>query len=89
VDHLGEDIAVHPYASVDTSARMPQFYLEDLVAQLGADRVIFGTGMPLNYPDTALQMIMAAELTDDDRRKIFSQNAKRLFAIEFDRETEL
>jgi predicted TIM-barrel fold metal-dependent hydrolase len=46
-----------------------------LIANLGPDRVMFGTGMPFNYPDPALVKLEVLDATEPDREKIRSQNA--------------
>jgi predicted TIM-barrel fold metal-dependent hydrolase len=46
-----------------------------LIANLGADRVMFGTGMPFNYPDPALVKLEVLDASESDREKIRSQNA--------------
>ena len=46
-----------------------------LIANLGADRLLFGTGMPFNYPDPALVKLEVLDATDPDKDKIRSQNA--------------
>jgi predicted TIM-barrel fold metal-dependent hydrolase len=81
VDQLRGDIRNHPHASVDTSARMPQFYLEEMVGQLGSDRVVYGTGMPLKTPECALFQVSDAQLSEVTKRRIFSENACRTFKL--------
>jgi predicted TIM-barrel fold metal-dependent hydrolase len=51
--------------------------LGQLIADLGADRVVFGTGMPFNYPDPALLKLEVLDATDADKEKIRGQNAAR------------
>jgi predicted TIM-barrel fold metal-dependent hydrolase len=46
-----------------------------LIANLGADRLMFGTGMPFNYPDPALVKLEVLDATEPDKEKIRSQNA--------------
>ncbi len=49
--------------------------LGQLITNLGADRVMFGTGMPFNYPDPALVKLEVLDATEPDKDKIRSQNA--------------
>ncbi len=81
VDQLLDPIITHPLACVDTSARLPQFHLEALIQQVGVDRVLYGTGMPLQYPECAGQMLEDAAIASDDRQRIYAANAGRLFGI--------
>lgn len=46
-----------------------------LIAQLGAERLMFGTGMPFNYPDPALLKLEVLEASAADKEKIRWRNA--------------
>jgi len=46
-----------------------------LIANLGVERIMFGTGMPFNYPDPALVKLEVLDATEPDKDKIRSQNA--------------
>ncbi len=46
-----------------------------LITNLGAERVMFGTGMPFNYPDPALVKLEVLDAGEADKEKIRSQNA--------------
>jgi hypothetical protein len=46
-----------------------------LITNLGADRVMFGTGMPFNYPDPALVKLEVLDASEPDKEKIRSQTA--------------
>jgi predicted TIM-barrel fold metal-dependent hydrolase len=49
--------------------------LGQLIANLGAERLMFGTGMPFNYPDPALVKLEVLDALDADKEKIRSQSA--------------
>lgn len=49
-----------------------------LIAQLGADRIVFGTGMPFNYPDPALVKLEVLAASEEDKAKIRGRNAAGL-----------
>jgi len=49
--------------------------LGQLITNLGTERVMFGTGMPFNYPDPALVKLEVLDASDADKEKIRSQNA--------------
>ena len=49
-----------------------------LVANLGPDRVVFGTGMPFKYPDPALVKLEVLEASEEVKEKIRWQNAASL-----------
>lgn len=46
-----------------------------LIANLGPERLLFGTGMPFNYPDPALVKLEVLDVSEPDKEKICSQNA--------------
>ncbi len=49
--------------------------LGQLITNLGAERVMFGTGTPFNYPDPALVKLEVLEAGGPDKEKIRWQNA--------------
>ena len=52
--------------------------LGTLVSRLGADRVVFGSGMPLKYPDPSLLKLEVLDAPPDVKDRIRSGNALRL-----------
>lgn len=46
-----------------------------LITNLGAERLMFGTGMPFNYPDPALVKLEVLDASEPDKEKIRAQNA--------------
>ncbi len=51
-----------------------------LLANLGADRLVFGSGMPFKYPDPALLKLEVLDATEEVRERIRSGNAARLLS---------
>ena len=49
--------------------------LGQLITNLGPERVMFGTGMPFNYPDPALVKLEVLDASEANKEKIRSQNA--------------
>lgn len=49
--------------------------LGQLIKNLGAECVMFGTGMPFNYPDPALVKMEVLDASEADKEMILSQNA--------------
>ncbi len=77
------DIAEYPNVSVDTSGSQPESgIVEWAVAELGAERVLFGSDAPGR--DIACQMgrILGARLTARQRELILGGNACRLLGLE-------
>jgi len=52
-----------------------------LIARLGADRVVFGTGMPFTYPDPALVKLEVLKASSQDKEKIRWRNAAALLGL--------
>ncbi|MEK7405259.1 MAG: amidohydrolase family protein [Acidobacteriota bacterium] len=52
-----------------------------LVTNLGAERVVFGTGMPFNYPDPAVLKLEVLEASEDVKDAIRRRNAAKLLGL--------
>lgn len=48
------------------------------VKEVGADRFIFGTDYPIVNPRMYVQAVFGEHISDEDRKKIFAENAKQL-----------
>jgi hypothetical protein len=55
--------------------------VSSLVAEVGADRVLFGTGAVLHYPACNVAKLDHADLPPDHRRAIAAENAARLLGL--------
>ena len=55
--------------------------IERLVAEAGADRVVFGSDVPLMDPRPQLGKIITAEISDDEKRLVLGENAKQLLSL--------
>ncbi|MHC4241385.1 MAG: amidohydrolase family protein [Planctomycetota bacterium] len=49
--------------------------LGQLITNLGAERVMFGTGIPFKYPDPALVKLEVLDANEADKEKVRSKNA--------------
>ena len=49
--------------------------LGTLIKSLGADRIVFGTGMPFSYPDPALLKLEVLTVSPEEKEKIAWRNA--------------
>ncbi len=54
---------------------------ERLIARYGADRVMFGSDFPMWSPESELETFMKLNLSEDERRMILSENAKKVYKI--------
>ena len=53
----------------------------EIIRDLGADRVLFGTDYPMWEPKTELDTFFTMDLTEEENRMILSENAKRVFKL--------
>jgi len=61
---------------VETSGLQSGF--EALVESLGAEKVLLGTGMPVQYPSVGLTKVLQAEIGQDAKELILGRNAEKL-----------
>lgn len=54
----------------------------EIIRRYGADKVLFGSDYPMWNPKTELERLMALPLTDEEKEKILSINAVKVFGIE-------
>ena len=74
------EIAKHyPNIYMDTaSSQIDMGYVEALVEGVGAERVVFGTDLPLIDPFFGLAKITGADLTEEQKDLILGKNIQRL-----------
>ena len=81
---LGEDRYFRPLMKtyehfyITTNRLETAGQLKDLVGRRGAARILFGSGLPRNYPGGYALMLARAGLTDDVRDAIAHGNIERL-----------
>ena len=67
---------------VDHSFIMDDQGVEDLCRHFGTERVLFGTGFPDRYVGSQMANVRAAQISDEDRVKVFGANLESLIAKE-------
>lgn len=83
-DEAVEKLSGLPNFYVDTSSslyELPPEKATDIIRQYGVDKVLFGSDFPVFSPDIELERFMQLPLTDDERKKILSQNVLRLYKL--------
>ena len=55
--------------------------LKRLVTEAGADRILFGTDYPICNPGMYVGGVYYEDITEAEKRLIFSENAKRILMI--------
>lgn len=72
----------HPNLLIDTaSSQIDNGMLEHAVAELGPEKILFGTDMPLLDPHTQLAKVTGADISDDAKRAILGGNLVRLLGL--------
>jgi predicted TIM-barrel fold metal-dependent hydrolase len=71
----------YPALHVETSSLGSFGAVEALTRVAGAERVLFGTGMPARTPRSSLNAVRVSRLPDDTKRAILRGNAARLFGF--------
>ena len=66
---------------ITTSAMFWDPVLEFCVSVLGADRILFAIDSPFAPAERGTQWLDAAPLSDADKRKIYHENAERVFSL--------
>ncbi len=93
--HFGDDREWDTiFKRIDTVAKNPNFYLdtsgyghdrvgvlEYAVEKIGPDRILFGSDFTINDPGTVIARIRNAFITDEQKRKIFSENLVSLINV--------
>jgi predicted TIM-barrel fold metal-dependent hydrolase len=71
----------YPTVHVETSCIMGFDAVAKLARSFGADRVLFGSGAPLQNGGAGVAKILHAKITDTEREAIFEGNARRLLNL--------
>jgi 2,3-dihydroxybenzoate decarboxylase len=66
---------------ITTSAMFWDPVLELSLKVLGADRILFGVDYPFAPNDAGTRWLDAAPISDEDKRRIYSENARRVFHL--------
>lgn len=67
-----------PNVYLDTSNVIEYYGIESLVNAVGADRLLFGTGMPDKEPYDKIYQLLYSDLSADEKEMIASGNFERL-----------
>ena len=72
----------HDNLYLDTASSQPHIgMIERFVREVGADRVLFGSDIPLLEPAAQLGRIAYARIKETDKEKILGLNAKELLGL--------
>jgi predicted TIM-barrel fold metal-dependent hydrolase len=79
-----EDLAAgrrYEHLHFDTSSLAHFRAIETFIRAVGAERVLFGSGSPFRAIQSSLNAVVAAAISDEDKRAILGGNAARLFDL--------
>ncbi|MCC6444844.1 MAG: amidohydrolase family protein [Armatimonadetes bacterium] len=91
--HIGGWNGVSPDDSIELAKRHPNIYLdlassacyfrslERMVAEVGSRQIIHGSDMPLMDPAYQLGRVTKADISDEAKRDILANNARRVFGV--------
>jgi predicted TIM-barrel fold metal-dependent hydrolase len=69
----------HPNLLLDTaSSQIDNGMLEHAVAEIGPERILYGSDMPLLDPHTQKAKVTGAQISDEARRLILGGNVERI-----------
>jgi predicted TIM-barrel fold metal-dependent hydrolase len=71
----------YPAVHIETSCIQGFQAISKLVQEIGSDRILFGTGLPLQNASAGVSKIEHSRISDSDREAIFSGNARRLLKL--------
>ncbi|MDY0169675.1 MAG: amidohydrolase family protein [Thermoguttaceae bacterium] len=73
-----EELPTNYWIEISRLSALMANEIGQLVSQLGANRLVFGTGMPLKYPDPATLKLEVLDATTEVKDRIRSGNAAEL-----------
>lgn len=83
-DEAVEKLSGYKNFYVDSSSslyELPAEHATEIIRTYGVEKVLFGSDFPIFSPDIELNRFMALPLTDDEKRKILSENVLKLYNI--------
>lgn len=84
-DEAAEKLSGYKNFYVDSSSSLYDLSIDratEIIRTYGVDKVLFGSDFPVFSPDIELERFMALPLTDDEKRKILSENVLKLYNID-------
>ena len=83
-DFAIEMMRKYPNVSFDISAygASREGMIADAVSRVGSSRILYGTDFPGYSPQPFVDVVLQANITDEDRENIFYRNAARLLCVD-------
>ena len=83
-DEASKKLCDMPNLYVDCSSSLSYIEPElsaEIIRRYGVDRVLFGTDYPLHSPQKEMGILLSLGFSNDDYKKIFSENAKKVYKL--------
>ena len=85
-DEFAEKLEAHPNLWIDTSMSRTRNLIKDstalkLINNIGIDHILFGSDSPWENQSDSINGILGLGLTDEQKEKIFSENAIKLLQL--------
>lgn len=83
-DEACEKLSSYKNFYVDSSSslyELPPDRATEIIRCYGVDKVLFGSDYPVFSPDIELERFMALDLTDEERKKILSENTIKMYNL--------
>ncbi|MBS7637955.1 amidohydrolase [Candidatus Bathyarchaeota archaeon] len=91
--HMGHGHIVYINGAIEIAERNPNIYLEtsgmpmhtkikEAMIRVGSDRVLYGDDIPYGHPSWELEKARAAELGEEDFKRLLGENTRKLYGFE-------
>jgi len=71
-------LAKHPNLRIETELYLQYRGIADITSRFGPGRFVFGTGMPVYSAGGAMSLILYAEIGDEEKQRIASENLREI-----------
>jgi len=68
-----------PNVAIETAGTYREDFIEEVVTEIGEERVIFASGSPIYDQEFEMARVRLAHLTDAQKQKLWGGNALRIF----------
>jgi predicted TIM-barrel fold metal-dependent hydrolase len=72
---------LYPHTLLETSGMYRQDFLETMLRELGASRILYGSGYPLMDEELEQERVAILPVGEAEREAILGDNARRLFGL--------
>jgi len=77
----GSELPPNYYIEISRLSALLRNEIGQLIENIGAERIVFGTGIPFKYPDPSLVKLEVLEISEEEKEMIRWKNAAKLLGI--------